>query len=122
MASITRVNPTAVARGTMQELTKVQVFKVVLAGGNGLGAMGSDAAAAKVTDALGGMSHILQTKADGSEIYMVADTHGVDINSIARAVGQVLDTGTLAGLTGGVQTLSDGDTVTVTVVTDLEAI
>ena len=53
MATLTRTNPTAVARGTIQELTSVQVFKVVLAGGNGLGAMGSDAAAAKVTDALG---------------------------------------------------------------------
>jgi len=122
MASVTRVNPTAVARGTIQELTSAGVYKIVLAGGNGLGAMGSDAAAAKVTDALGGMSHILQTKADGSEIYMVADNHSIDINSIARAVGQVLDTGTLGTLTGGVQTLSDGDTVTVTKATDLEAL
>ena len=68
------------------------------------------------------MAHILQVKSDGTEIYMVADKHGVDINSIAQTIGKVLDTGTLAGLTGGVQTLSDGDTVTVTVVTDIEAI
>ena len=122
MASVTRVNPTAVARGTIQELTSAGVYKIVLAGGNGLGAMGSDAAAAKVTDALGGMSHILQTKADGSEIYMVADNHSIDINAIARAVGQVLDTGTLGALAAGVQTLSDGDTVTVTKATDLEAL
>jgi hypothetical protein len=84
--------------------------------------MGSDAAAAKVTDALGGMAQIIQTKANGSEIYMVADNHGVDINSIAQAVGQVLDTGTLGSLTGGVQTLSDNETVTVTKPTDIEAI
>lgn len=122
MASVTRVNPTAVARGTIQELTSAGVYKVVLAGGNGLGAMGSDAAAAKVTDALGAMSHIVQTKADGSEIYMVADNHAIDVDAIARAVGLVLDTGTLGTLTGGVQTLSDSDTVTVTKVTDLEAI
>ena len=122
MASVTRVNPTAVARGTIQELTSAGVYKIVLAGGNGLGAMGSDAAAAKVTDALGGMSHILQTKADGSEIYMVADNHSIDINSIAQTVGQVLDTGVLGTLDGGVQTLSDGDTVTVTKATDLEAL
>ena len=121
MATLTRTNPTAVARGTIQELTSVSMFKIVLSNAN-LAVMGSDAAAAKVTDALGGMSHILQTKANGSELYMVADTHGVDIDSIARTIGQVLDTGTLAGLTGGVQTLSDGDTVTVTVVTDIEAI
>lgn len=122
MAAVTRVNPTAVARGTIQENTSAGVYKIVLAGGNGLGAMGTDAAAAKVTDALGAMSHILQTKADGSEIYMVADNHAIDIDVIARQVGLVLDTGTLAGLAAGVQTLSDGDTVTVTKVTDLEAI
>ena len=122
MAVLTRTNPTAVARGTMQELTKVQVFKTVLAGGNGLGAIGSDAVAAKVTDALGGMSHILQVKSDGTEVYMVADQHGIDINTVAQAIGTVLDTGTLGALSGGVQTLSDGDTVTTTVVTDLEAI
>ena len=122
MATLTRTNPTAVARGTMQELTSVQVFKVVLAGGNGLGAMGSDAAAAKISDALGGMAQIIQFKANGNEIYMVADNHGVDINSIAQAVGQVLDTGTLGSLTGGVQTLSDNETITVTKPTDIEAI
>ncbi len=122
MAAVTRVNPTAVARGTIQENTSAGVYKIVLAGGNGLGAMGSDAAAAKVTDALGAMSHILQTKADGSEIYMVADNHAIDIDIIARTVGLVLDTGTVAGLANGVQTLSDGDTVTVTKVTDIEAI
>ena len=121
MATLTRTNPTAVARGTIQELTSVSMFKIVLSNAN-LAVMGSDAAAAKVTDALGGMAQIIQTKANGSEIYMVADNHGVDINSIAQAVGKVLDTGTLGSLTGGVQTLSDNETITVTKPTDIEAI
>ena len=121
MATLTRTNPTAVARGTIQELTSVSMFKVVLSGAN-LAVAGSDAAAAKISDALGGMAQIIQFKANGNEIYMVADNHGVDINSIAQAVGQVLDTGTLGSLTGGVQTLSDNETITVTKPTDIEAI
>ena len=51
---------------------------------------------------------------------MVADNHGVDINAVARIVGKVLDTSTLGVLSGGVQTLSDSQTVTVTKPTDLE--
>lgn len=121
MAVLTRTNPTAVARGTIQELTATSVFKIVLSG-SGLAVAASDAAAAKISDALGGMAHIIQFKSNGNEIYMVADNHGVDIDVIARMIGQVLDTGTLGTLTGGVQTLSDAETVTVTKPTDIEAI
>ena len=119
MAEITRVNPTAVARGTIQELTATSMYKIVLSGA-GLAVAASDAAAAKISDALGGMVHIVQFKANGNEIYMVADNHGVDINAVARIVGKVLDTGTLGTLVSGVQTLSDSQTVTVTKPTDLE--
>jgi len=122
MATITRVNPTAVARGTIQRNNAQTMYKVVLAGGNGLGAIGSDAAAAKVTDACGSFSGLFQVKSDGAEIYLTADRHAVDLDTIAQTIGKVLDTGTLSTLTGGVQTLSDGDTVTVTEVTDFEAI
>jgi hypothetical protein len=121
MAEITRVNPTAVARGTIQELTATSMYKIVLSGA-GLAVAASDAAAAKVSDALGGMAHIIQFKSDGNEIYMVADNHGVDIDSVAQAVGKVLDTGALGTLASGVQTLSDSQTVTVTKPTDIEAI
>ena len=123
MATLTRTNPTAVARGTIQELTSVSMFKVVLSG-SGLAVAASDAAAAKLSDALGGMAQIIQFKANGLEIYMVADNHGADLNSIAQAVGSVLETGgaALGTLTGGVQTLSDSQTVTVTKPTDIEAI
>ena len=52
MATLTRTNPTAVARGTIQELTSVSLFKLVLSG-SGLAVPASDAAAAKLSDALG---------------------------------------------------------------------
>ena len=117
MASVTRVNPTAVARGTIQRLNHQTVYKVVLSGG--LAAMATDAAAAKVTDALGSFCSIVQTKADGSEIYMVADRHSTNIGSVATFIAKVLDTGTFT-VSGGVATLSDTATVTVTEPTDLE--
>lgn len=121
MATLTRTNPTAVARGTIQELTSLSLFKVVLSG-SGLAVAASDAAAAKLSDALGGMAHIIQFKSNGNEIYMVADNHAVDIDTIARQIGLVLDTGTLGALSSGEQTLSDSQTVTVTKPTDIEAI
>ena len=122
MATVTRTNPAAITRGTIQKTRELDMMKVVLAGGNGLGAIGSDALAAKVTDALGSISGLFQLKANGAEIYAVVDGHAIDIDSVAQMIGTVVDTGTLAGLAGGVQTLSDGDTVTVTVVTDIEGL
>jgi len=122
MATVTRTNPAAIARGTIQKTRELDMMKVVLAGGNGLGAIGSNALAAKVTDALGSISGLFQLKANGAEIYAIVDGHAIDIDSVARMIGTVLDTGTLAALAGGVQTLSDGDTVTVTVVTDIEGL
>lgn len=117
MAAVTRVNPTAVARGTIQRLNHQTVYKVVLSGG--LAAMASDAAAAKVTDALGSFCSIVQVKSDGSEIYMVADTHSTSLNAITILIAKVLETGTFT-TSGGVATLSDASTITVTQPTDLE--
>lgn len=118
MAAFTRTHPTAVARGTIQRLNHQTVYKVVLSNG-GLAVMGSDAAAAKVTDALGSFCSIIQVKSDGSEIYMVADTHSTNIGAVATLIAKVLDTGTFS-VSGGVATLSDSQTVTVTAPTDLE--
>ena len=120
MAEVTRVNPTAVARGTIQKTRELNMFKVVLSNA-GLAVMASDAAAAKVTDACGSFAGLFQVKSDGSELYMVADNHAVDIDAIATTIAQVLDTGTFA-VASGVATLSDSQTVTVTEVTDIEAI
>ena len=117
MAAFTRTHPTAVARGTIQRLNHQTVYKVVLSGG--LAAMATDAAAAKVTDAIGSFCSIVQVKSDGTEIYMVADTHSTNIGAVATLIAKVLDTGTFS-VSGGVATLSDAATVTVTAPTDLE--
>ena len=119
MASFTRSNPTAVARGTIQRNTAQSVYKVVLSGG--IAALATDAAAAKVTDALGSFAGLIQVKSDGSEIYMVVDRVNATIGAVAGVIAQVLDTGVFT-VAGGVATLSTAATVTVTEETDLEAI
>lgn len=121
MAVVTRTNPAAIARGTIQKTRELDMMKVVL-NATGLAQIGTDALASKVTDALGSISGLFQLKANGTEAYLVVDGHAIDIDSVAQMIGSVLDTGTMKTLTGGVQTLSDDNTVTVTVVTDIEAI
>ena len=118
MATFTRTNPTAVARGTIVRNTAQTVYKVVLSG-SGLAVAASDAAAAKISDAVGTVAGTWQFKSTGVEMYMVLDRHAADINQVADLIAQVLDTGTFA-VSGGVATLSDSQTVTVTEPTDLE--
>ena len=120
MAAFARTNPTAVARGTIQYTSELTFYKVVL-NGSGLAVAASDANAAKISDALGSIARLFQFKSSGVEIFMVADRHSTSIDSVARLIAQVLDTGTFTNVAGsGVATLSDTNTVTVTVPTDLE--
>jgi len=121
MATFTRTNPTAVARGTIQYTSELTFYKVVL-NGSGLAVAASDANAAKISDALGSIARLFQFKSTGNEIFMVADRHSTSIDSVARLIAQVLDTGTFTNVAAsGVATLSDTNTITVTVPTDLEA-
>jgi hypothetical protein len=117
MATFTRTNPTAVARGTIQRNTAQSVYKVVLSGG--IAAAATDAAAAKISDAIGSVTGTFQFKSDGSEIYMIVDRVNTSIGVVAGLIAQVLDTGTYS-VSGGVATLSTSATVTVTEPTDLE--
>jgi hypothetical protein len=121
MASFSRTNPTAIARGTIQYTSELTFYKVVLSG-SGLAVAASNAAAATISDALGSIARLFQFKSDGNEIYMVADRHSTDKDSVARLIAQVLNTGAAFTNTAGsgVATLSDSQTVTVTVPTDLE--
>jgi len=120
MATFTRTNPTAIARGTIQYTSELTFYKVVL-NGSGLAVAASDANAAKISDALGSIARLFQFKSNGLEIFMVADRHSTSIDSVARLIAQVLDTGTFTNVAAsGVATLSDSNTVTVTVPTDLE--
>jgi hypothetical protein len=115
---VTRVNPVATARGTIQRNYQLTVYKVVL-NNTGLAALASDAAAAQVTDAIGQICNIVQVKSDGTKIFVVADRHAMSVDKLAQEIAKVLDTGTFT-VSGGVATLSDSNTVTVTEPTDLE--
>jgi hypothetical protein len=117
---VTRVNPTAVARGTIQKTAAVTFYKVVLTGA-GLSVNATDAAAATLSDAIGSIALMHQFKSNGLEIFIVADRHHNDINSVAAMIADVLDTGTFT-VSAGVATLSDSQTVTVTEPTDLEGL
>lgn len=120
MASFTRSNPTAVARGTIQRNTAQSVYKVVL-NGSGLAVAATDAAAAKISDALGSITGTFQFKSDGNEIYMIVDRVNTSIGAVATAIAKVLQTeGGTFTVSGGVATLSDSNTITVTEPTDLE--
>ena len=120
MATFTRTNPTAVARGTIQRNNAQSVYKVVL-NGSGLAVAATDAAAAKISDALGSITGTFQFKSDGNEIYMIVDRVNTSIGAVATAIAKVLQTeGGSFSVSGGVATLSDSQTVTVTEPTDLE--
>jgi uncharacterized protein (DUF697 family) len=120
MATFTRTNPTAVARGTIQRNTAQSVYKVVLSG-SGLAVAASNAAAAKISDALGSITGTFQFKSDGNEIYMIVDRVNTSIGDVATKIAQVLDTAAFT-VSGGVATLSDSQSVTVTEPTDLEGL
>jgi hypothetical protein len=122
MAIFTRTNPTAVARGTIQRNNAQSVYKVVL-NGSGLAVAASDAAAAKISDALGSITGTFQFKSNGLEIYMIVDRVNTSINDVATKIAQVLQTeGGTFTVSGGVATLSDTNTITVTEPTDLEGL
>jgi len=127
MAGLTRTNPAAIARGTINNTRELVMYKAVLSTSSGDDAViGSDAVGQQVGEAIGTFAGLFQIKSDGTEVYMVADRHATNINTVAQTIGQVLETGDITSsdftVSGGVCTLVDDSTVTVTVVTDIEAI
>lgn len=130
MATLTRTNPAAIARGTINNTRELVIYKAVLAtvGGDDC-VIGSNAVGQKVGDAIGSFSGLFQIKSDGTEVYMVVDRHATDLSAAGMAIAEVLETSTTTkpaytsddGSTA-VVTLVDTGTVTVTVVTDIEAI
>ena len=119
MAGFTRVNPTAVALGTVQKTFQHTVFKYVLSGSNGAVAL-TAATAAPVTDEIGTTSAVFQVKSDGLAIITYGDNHSLDIDTLATRVGRVIGAGSLTG--SGVWTFTAGGTLTVTAPTTLYAL
>jgi len=116
MATFTRVNPTAVALGTVQKTFQQTVFKYVLSGSGGAVALTADTAA-PVTDEIGTTSSVFQVKSDGLAIITFGDNHNLDIDTLAIRVGRVIGAGSLTS--AGVWTFTAGGTLTVTAPTTL---
>ena len=119
MASVTRVNPTAVALGTVQKTFQQTVFKYVLSGSSGAVALTADTAA-PVTDEIGTTSSIFQVKSDGLAIITMGDNHNLDVDTLAIRAGRVIGAGSLTST--GVWTFTAGGTLTVTAPTTLYAL
>lgn len=111
MAGFTRVNPTAVALGTVQRTFQQTVFKYVLSGAQGAVAL-TAATAAGVTDEIGTTSAVFQVASDGLEILTFGDFHALDVDALATRVGRVIGAGSRTG--AGVWTFTAGGTLTVT--------
>jgi hypothetical protein len=116
MASVTRVNPTAVALGTVQKTFQQTVFKYVLSGSGTASAL-TAATAAPVTDEIGTTSSVFQVKSDGLAIITFGDNHNLDVDTLATRVGRIIGAGSLTST--GVWTFTDTTTLTVTAPTTL---
>lgn len=113
MAAVTRVNPTAVALGTLQSTLQLKIFEAVLSGANDATARNA-AQAAFFTDEIGTTGALMQWKANGLKLTFVGDGHALDIDTVAIRLGRILDTSAGSLTASGVYTCGGGGTVTVT--------
>jgi hypothetical protein len=119
MSATTRVNPTAVALGTVQRTFQQTVFVYTLSGLDGAIAL-TAATAAPVTDEIGTTSSVFQVKSNGLVIITMGDRHMLDVDTLAIRVGNVIGAGSRTS--SGVWTFTAGGTLTVTEPTTLFAL
>ncbi len=110
MAGFTRVNPTAVALGTLQSTLQLKLFKCVL-NNSGVATARTAATAAPLTDEIGTTGALMQVKANGLELAFIGDGHALDVDTVATRLGRIIGEGSVSG---GVWTFTGGGTLTVT--------
>jgi hypothetical protein len=110
MAAVTRVNPTAVALGTLQSTLQLKIFKCVL-NNSGVATARDAASAAFLTDEIGTTGALMQVKANGLELAFIGDGHALDVDIVATRLGRIIGAGTVSS---GVWTFTGGGTLTVT--------
>ena len=111
MSASTRVNPTAVALGTVQRTFQQTVFVYTLSGSDGAVALNATTATG-VTDEIGTTSSVFQVKSNGLVIITMGDRHMLDVDTLAQRTGRILGAGSLTAT--GVWTFTAGGTLTVT--------
>ena len=109
MASVTRVNPTAVALGTLQSTLQLKLFKCVL--NNSGDATARDAtSAAFLTDEIGTTGALMQMKANGLELAFIGDGHALDVDIVAIRLGSIIAAGSRTFTGGGTLTVTNPTT------------
>ena len=121
MAGVTKVNPTAVALGTIQRNNAQTLYKVVLSNADDAVAL-TASTAVPVTNLLGSFAGTIQVISTGLEIFLIADRHAVDLNTVAITIGSLLDSSAGSVTSAGVYTCGGGGTVTVTQPTTFEGL
>ena len=111
MAIQTKVNPTAVAIGTLQSTLQLALFKCVLSNA-GVAVARTAATAALLTDEIGTTGALMQVKANGLEMAFIGDAHALDVDIVAIRLGNIIGTGSRTS--SGVWTFTDTSTLTVT--------
>lgn len=118
---VTRTNPTPPTLGDIQRNAQVTLYKVVLSGASDAVAL-TAATGQQTVEAIGSHGMMIQIISTGLEIFIVGDRHATTLNSVATAIGSVLDTSAGSITSSGVYTCGGGGTVTVTEPTTFEGL
>ena len=118
---VTRTNPTPPTLGDIQRNAQVTLYKVVLSGASDAVAL-TAATGQQTVEAIGSHGMMIQIIRTGLEIFIVGDRHATTLNSVATAIGSVLDTSAGSITSSGVYTCGGGGTVTVTEPTTFEGL
>ena len=111
MAETTRVNPTAVALGTLQSTLQLKLFKCVL-NNSGDATARNAATMSLLTDEIGTTGALMQGKANGLELAFIGDGLALDVDTVAIRLGRIIAAGSRTS--SGVWTFTGGGTLTVT--------
>ena len=118
---VTRTNPTPPTLGDIQRNAQVTLYKVVLSGASDAVAL-TAATGQQTVEVIGSHGMMIQIISTGLEIFIVGDRHATTLNSVATAIGSVLDTSAGSITSSGVYTCGGGGTVTVTEPTTFEGL
>ena len=118
---VTRVNPAAVALGTIQRNFAVSLFKVVLSGADDAVAL-TAATAQQFVEEIGTTGMMIQVISTGLEVFVVGESHALSLDTIAIRLGRQLDSSAGSLTATGVYTCGGGGTVTVTEPTTFEGL
>jgi hypothetical protein len=124
MASLNKRNQTLYARGTLYETAQVRAWKVALETALTASTLNESTGVvtrgtiADVAEELGTTAMLFQPSADGTTFIIVGDSHALDVDTIARRLGHIIEaTGLLEGAGVWKDAAGGNAVVTVTAIT-----